>query len=117
MTANSHDHHHDHDHAEKKPVHPHAIVEGEPADRTRIHRLAMFLEAHFGDIELHMPEEDDIAEGDEKTGPALLVTVDETEAAIDLSNLVSLFSTSRTRPLMSDVLDYYQQQRSFKETG
>jgi cleavage and polyadenylation specificity factor subunit 3 len=52
----------------------------------------MFLEAHFGDVELHMP--DDIPEDDREAGedgenePSLLVALDEADARINLATMV-----------------------------
>ena len=70
MTTHPHNHTHSPEHA-----HPHADIVGESAAVTRIQRLAWFLEAHFGDVELHMPEEGDEAEpDDEENQPSLLVT-------------------------------------------
>lgn len=52
----------------------------------------MFLEAHFGDVELHMPEDDDEEEPEqgEDQVPSLLVRLDEADARINLITLVSL---------------------------
>lgn len=62
----------------------------------RIQRLAMFLEAHFGEVELHMPDdsEADPDQGDGDNEPSLLVRLDEADARINLLSLVS----SRPRP-------------------
>jgi len=55
----------------------------------------MFLEAHFGDVELHMPEDEptEKPEGDEEDEddrePSLLVELDEAVAKINLLSLVS----------------------------
>lgn len=59
----------------------------------RIQRLVMFLEAHFGDVELHMPEaaEDDAEQGEDNAEPSLLVSLDEAEAQINLVTMVCLF--------------------------
>ena len=89
VTTHSHSHSHTPDHA-----HPHADVDGDAGPVTRIRRLAMFLEAHFGDVELHMPDEaeaDPDVEGENGSQPALLVRLDEADAVI---NLVTLVSTS-----------------------
>jgi cleavage and polyadenylation specificity factor subunit 3 len=106
VTTGKHSHSHEHH------THPHADVEGEPSSVTRIQRLAMFLEAHFGEVELHMPDEDAEEEqpkpkkdddGEEKDAedgedeedtarreePALLVSLDEAFAQISLLSLVS----------------------------
>ena len=59
---------------------------------TRITRLAMFLEAHFGEIELHLPE---APLGDDETKaespdeiPGILITQDEAEAFVNLAEIV-----------------------------
>lgn len=56
----------------------------------------MFLEAHFGDVELHMPEDDDEEEPEqgEDQVPSLLVRLDEADARINLITLVSLIDLS-----------------------
>ena len=48
----------------------------------------MFLEAHFGEVELHMPEEPESGEDDHRD-PSLLVVLDDAEAQISLVTLVS----------------------------
>jgi cleavage and polyadenylation specificity factor subunit 3 len=70
--------------------HPHADIDSASADMTRIQRLVMFLEAHFGDVELHMPEEveDDPEQGEDSNEPSLLVSLDEVEARINLISMV-----------------------------
>lgn len=57
---------------------------------TRIQRLVMFLEAHFGDVELHMPEEaaDNDEQGDDENEPSLHVLLDEATASINLISMV-----------------------------
>ena len=83
-------HPHAHEHAPKHP-HPHADLGPESAERIRIQRLAWFLEAHFGDVELHMPEEgDEMEQGEDTHEPSLLVTLDEADAVINLLSMVSL---------------------------
>ncbi|TFK53585.1 Metallo-hydrolase/oxidoreductase [Heliocybe sulcata] len=86
LTTHSHSHGH---------AHPHADADNEQTDVTRIQRLAMFLEAHFGDVELHMPDESGQApdeEGEDGDRDAsLLVTLDEADARI---NLVTMTVTS-----------------------
>lgn len=75
---------HNHDHS-----HPHADVDDKTAQNKRIQRLAMFLEAHFGDVELHMPDPDEMEDPDEDQDPGLLVRFDEADAFINLVNLAS----------------------------
>lgn len=50
----------------------------------------MFLDAHFGDVELHMPEEaeDDAEQGEDNHQPSLLVRLDEADARINLVTMV-----------------------------
>lgn len=88
MTTNSHSHSHAHAHGEAS--HPHADPDGKSSERIRISRLAMFLEAHFGEIEFHMPDadDDDHELGEDEHGASLLVRLDEAEAQISLVNLV-----------------------------
>ena len=86
-------HSHTHAHAPDHP-HPHADVDEKHGAVTRIHHLAMFLEAHFGEVELHMPEmtpEHEQAEGDQE--PSLLVRLDEADAVINLLTMVGLSLT------------------------
>lgn len=86
---------HSHSHAPSES-HPHADVDDKTAEKIRIQRLAMFLEAHFGEIELHMPQDGDEdakqpqepGEAEASREPALLVTVDEADAVITLGSLV-----------------------------
>ena len=80
-------HPHSHSHAPERP-HPHADIDDEAGPVTRIRRLAMFLEAHFGEVELHMPEGVD-EQGEDGGEAALLVRLDEADALINLVSLVS----------------------------
>ena len=84
MTTHKHSHGHTH-------PHPHADVH-ENDLIVRIQRLAMFLEAYFGEVELHMPDiPTKIPEGEEMEAeaPGLLIHLDESEAFINLSTMVS----------------------------
>jgi len=73
-------------------VHPHADSKNE-SSYMRIQVLAEFLENHFGEVELHMPDEagEDQHEQDEESNrdPALILRVDEADAYINLVTLVS----------------------------
>jgi len=61
----------------------------------------MFFEAHFGEVELHMPEDiEEPEQGEDKNEPSLLVRLDEAEARI---NLVSLTVTSNYETLRKRV--------------
>lgn len=78
-------HTHTHDHA-----HPHADIDDPKlGSKVRIERLANFLEAHFSDVELHMPGAGEEEEGD---GPALVIALDEATVRVDLLTLVSFVS-------------------------
>lgn len=71
-------------------THPHADINDESAEMTRIRRLVMFLEAHFGDVEFHMPveTEDEPDQGEDNNEPSLLVSLDEADARINLISMV-----------------------------
>ncbi len=94
VTAHKHSHEHPHKHK-----HPHANTEGELASMTRVQRLAMFLEAHFGEVEFHQPDEDGSDAEEKEQGersdeePSLLVRLDEADARIDLISLVRVQTT------------------------
>lgn len=91
VTSQPHSHSHQ-SHAPDEP-HPHADIEDDSAGVTRIQRLAMFLEAHFGEVELHMPEDMHEPEQgeDHQEEPSLLVRLDEADASISLLSLVRTF--------------------------
>ena len=60
---------------------------------TRIQRLGMFLEAHFGEVEYHMPEdepeEDEVEQGESTSRePSFLIQLDEADARINLISMV-----------------------------
>jgi cleavage and polyadenylation specificity factor subunit 3 len=64
---------------------------------TRIQRLGLFLEAHFGEVEYHMPDEETETEEEELTShgePSFLIQLDDAEAQINLLSMVrpSLFT-------------------------
>ncbi len=57
----------------------------------RIQRLGLFLEAHFGEVEYHMPDEDLEIEQEEVTSqgePSFLIQLDDAEARINLLSMV-----------------------------
>ncbi|KAH7888842.1 beta-lactamase-like protein [Phlebopus sp. FC_14] len=84
--------------------HPHADSHAE-SSYTRIRRVAWFLEAHFGEVELHMPDES-IQEQEEGTAsPALIVRVDEADAYIDLISLAVTCANEMLRKRVEVVLD------------
>ncbi|KAI0685337.1 Metallo-hydrolase/oxidoreductase [Cerioporus squamosus] len=98
-------HPHTHDHVPKHP-HPHADLMDESAERMRIQRLAWFLEAHFGEVELHMPEEgDEMEQGEDAHEPSLLVTLDEADAVINLLSMTVRSSSESLRRRVEAVLD------------
>jgi len=86
VTTHPHSHSHLHPHS-----HPHADPDGDAAEVIRIRRLALFLEAHFGEVELHMPDvsEEEPEQGENDREASLLVRLDETDARINLLSLVS----------------------------
>jgi cleavage and polyadenylation specificity factor subunit 3 len=68
------------------------------ADALRIERLTWFLEAHFGEVELHIPEPHVDGDGDGMkqsenftNKPWLLVRLDDVEASINLVDMVSIY--------------------------
>lgn len=63
----------------------------------RVQRLAMFLDAHFGDIELYIPEDSESKPDEEVEGqdiPGIVVRLDDADAFIDLSTMVSSYTLS-----------------------
>lgn len=83
-------------------AHPHADNDDDDkkTDNRRIQRLAWFLEAHFGEVELHMPEESHVMSEErthERQGPSLVVRLDEDHATIDLVSMVSLYPLKNHR--------------------
>lgn len=72
--------------------HSHAHAHADPEEYDvmgRIQQLAMFLEAHFGDVELHVPDETESTE--QTTEMAFIIRLDEAEAIIDLATMVKVF--------------------------
>ena len=84
-------HPHTHGHAY---AHPHADTDRQLSEVTRIQRLAMFLEAHFGEVEFHMPEpsEEEPEQGEDSNEASLLVRLDESDARINLVSMVRCVS-------------------------
>ncbi|KAJ7084368.1 beta-lactamase-like protein [Mycena belliarum] len=85
--------------------HPHADHQ-DPV--TRIKRLAWFLEAHFGEVELHMPDDDrqeEPEQGEDDNEPSLLVRLDEAIAQINLVSLTVASSHEALRKRVESVLD------------
>ncbi|KAH9946990.1 beta-lactamase-like protein [Amylocystis lapponica] len=100
---------HAHAHAHAPPHrHPHADADaGVPtAAVTRIQRLAMFLEAHFGEVELHMPEEPaEPEQGEASHEPSLLVRLDEADALVNLVSLTVVSTSDALKRRVEAVLD------------
>ncbi|KAF8135737.1 beta-lactamase-like protein, partial [Boletus edulis] len=90
--------------------HPHADSDSE-SSYTRLQRLAWFFEAHFGEVELHMPEESEQGEEEHEQGedtsrdPALIVRVDDADAHINLVSLLVTSSNEVLRKRVEAVLD------------
>ncbi|KAJ8515603.1 hypothetical protein ONZ45_g7016 [Pleurotus djamor] len=102
LTTQPHSHSKEHDHK-----HPHADTQDDMSHVVRIQRLAMFLEAHFGEVELHMPDPSEI-EGDqdeEDNQPSLLVNLDEADARINLVTLAVTSTSETLRKRVEVVLD------------
>ncbi|KAG6829484.1 endoribonuclease ysh1 [Tricholoma furcatifolium] len=97
LTTKPHSHSH---------THPHADVEGS-SPFLRIRRLVMFLEAHFGKVELHMPdgETEENESGEESNDPWLIVRLDEADAQINLISLEVTSSNETLRKRVEAVLD------------
>ena len=88
MRAHSHD---------EKQTHPHADQGGAAATTKQLRGLALFFEAHFGEVELHMPETsiEEPEMGEDDNEPSLLVTVDDSIARINLASMVIQASYAR----------------------
>ncbi|KAK7057211.1 beta-lactamase-like protein [Favolaschia claudopus] len=88
----------------KLDPHPHAAHSDAV---TRIKRLAWFLEAHFGDVELHMPDEsqEEPEQGEDDNEPSLLVRLDEAIAQINLISLTVNSSNEALKKRVEIVLD------------
>ena len=72
--------------------HPHALGADEDLASSRIQRLSMFLESHFGDVELHAGQNlhaDSEHDEESGSGPRLVINVDGSEATVDLLTMVS----------------------------
>lgn len=102
LTSSQHSHTH----------HPHSDHHEGDQSITRIQRIAWFLDAHFGDVELHMPEsggeQDQDQEQGEKSEAALIVRMDdsgEADAHINLVTLVVSCQSDTVRKRVEAVLD------------
>ncbi|KIK09790.1 hypothetical protein K443DRAFT_671113 [Laccaria amethystina LaAM-08-1] len=87
--------------------HPHADPDGDAAEVIRIRRLALFLEAHFGEVELHMPDvsEEEPEHGENDREASLLVRLDEADARINLLSLAVTSTNEALRKRVEAVLD------------
>jgi hypothetical protein len=86
--------------------HSHADDDDEERkEQSRYLRLASFLESHFGEAEIYLPDPDnkdtkDLSE-EERDGPAIIVKVDELVARVNLDDLVWVTIHSHFRYLIS----------------
>jgi cleavage and polyadenylation specificity factor subunit 3 len=86
VTLSPHSHSHSHVHADQD--------DEELMQQYQYERLAAFLESHFGDATIYLPEEDmkdpkDAKPGEERDQPAIIVRVDDATARVNLVDLVS----------------------------
>jgi len=85
VTVGGQKHRHDHEH------HPHSDHDYKHSPMVRIQRLGMFLEAHFGEVEYHMPDEDSETEQEglvtSQGEPSFLIQLDDAEARINLLSM------------------------------
>lgn len=111
VTTSSHSHSHSHPPALDHP-HPHSDESYLTNPMIRIQRLGMFLEAHFGEVEYHMPEEElepaqeEMEQGETTSPPhaaepSFLIQLDEADARI---NLISMVRHSFTCPTIFPLL-------------
>ncbi|KAH9998453.1 beta-lactamase-like protein [Russula compacta] len=102
LTAGTQGHRHEHEH------HPHSDHDYTHNPMVRIQRLGMFLEAHFGEVEYHMPDEDMEAEQEEPTPhgePSFLIQLDDAEARINLLSMTVNSSSEVLRRRVEGVLE------------
>ncbi|KAM6502154.1 Beta-lactamase-like protein [Amanita muscaria] len=98
-------HPHSHSHEERK-IHPHGDQSDGAATTKQLRGLALFFEAHFGEVELHMPETDtEESRTDEEAEPSLLVTVDDSIAEINLVSMMITCGNEALRKRVETVLD------------
>ncbi|KAG8874315.1 endoribonuclease ysh1 [Tulasnella sp. 331] len=120
----THSHSHTHEEEAKKPSHievdvrltkshPHApkaqTSRVEELAVLRMERITMFLEAHFGDVQLRVPEgvKPDAAEGEEVVSeefPAIAITLDDSTAEIRLLDMMVRSSNEALRKRVVSVL-------------
>jgi len=97
LTSNAHNHAHEH-------IHPHADSE---SDSERIQRLAMFLESHFGEVHIGVPEPEKGHEDgrDEVPEQALLIRLDEADAVVHLKSMTVTSANETLRKRVEIVVD------------
>ncbi|KAI0043657.1 Metallo-hydrolase/oxidoreductase [Auriscalpium vulgare] len=100
VSSAGHTHAHDQDH-------PHSDHDYLSDPMMRIRRLGMFLDAHFGDIEYHMPDVDDhdMEQGEAGGEPTFLIKLDDAEARINLLSLTVNSDSDALRRRVMSVLD------------
>lgn len=95
-------------HSHAHEPHPHSDHEYHENPMLRIQKLGMFLEAHFGDVEYHMPDEsDEDTDGREPSArePSFLIQLDETDARINLLSMTVDSPSESLRKRVQAVLD------------
>ncbi|KAG5642485.1 endoribonuclease ysh1 [Asterophora parasitica] len=104
LTTQPHSHEHTHSHE-----HPHSDHHTETSPFIRIQRLIMFLEAHFGTVDLHIPNPDDdeenVEQGEDDHDPWMNVRLDEADARINLLTLAVSSTNETLRKRVEAVLD------------
>lgn len=103
LTVGTQKHRHDHEH------HPHSDHDYKHNPMVRIQRLGMFLEAHFGEVEYHMPDEDSETEQEglvaSQGEPSFLIQLDDAEARINLLSMTVDSSSEVLRRRVEAVLE------------
>jgi len=102
VTGGTQKHRHEHGH------HPHSDHDYTHNPMVRIQRLGMFLEAHFGEVEYHMPDEDMETEQEEPTSqdePSFLIQLDDADARINLLSMTVDSSSEALRRRVEAVLE------------
>lgn len=98
LTSNAHDHVHGH-------VHPHADSE---SGLERVQRLAVFLESHFGEVHMSVPEPEkghEEGQDDEGPEPVLLIRLDEADALVNLKSMTVTSANETLRKRVESVVD------------
>lgn len=98
MTTHAHEH-----------AHPHADAPEDEWEPLRARRIAHFLEAHFGDVELFLPDADEdnkLPAAGAPSGEAyLIVRLDEAEAQIHVGTMTVTSETDALRKRIESVLE------------